>query len=1196
MQDLSKLLHNFIESDKKLFVFSPSTGRGKSYGMVQEILQLHTDEKITNKLFYITDRIMNVNEQYESMKDNGIDCLVLKGNTDYISDNIDLVKNLSEPFNGPELKEVINAYNRYEKNKERMSRFRGGNEWDLLSLMEERDTELRKEFEKAEREFRCMVRKTLDSIFAKELRKGAEPEEKLRYMESREELGDILSIYTGMNYYKHKVLLLTTQKFIRNFDPIIGPHIAFYKNDDAMQDSICFFDESDADKQVMIDQFSKESEQNEIDLIGIVRVYKTVLEEYIAGKYPDKFWNEKIIATAEKVLGKISELEYYGLIGGMTIMQDGGQFMYADMNKTIMADGNGPEYYINPINTMRNDFIIETENRDGIRLSEFALRCQQAFYDTNMILFRMAAVCEDSEKKDGSITIDLFPAIRQVMEISGLDRQDCSEILQRYIEDSSTAVNATKKMKNNDYYLNPGKYIKGEMKFADSVKMRLCMRQLLETPEKVLYTIIEKGAKIILSSATAEIRSASSNFDIDWEPLQDECYCFTDSEEAEYLDYCNGMDEFDDNFSVIVKGYAGEAEPFVECLNGMLNDGKITRQTFNKLKRPLLKDGNSQFFEVRLMEVALFVHDFCQAGGHTAIVFLPQDTNRNYNDNGRSEMERIVKYTGCFGTKAEHDEDCIIASMLSADIEDIRNRINVHDDKKPFIIITTYASAGKGLNLQYETDQLSDVVAINSTCKEKLEDILNGNGMNSKLCVDFDGIFVANPTNLFSGGVLKESYYIESMSVGDGAEIGKNMRKNKLQCLMRTYKISDDDNDSKKHRNGKWSDKSYEWCSNNHYGAAMAKIIQAVGRISRTGLKRKTVHIGVSGGITKHLDRNEVDKSQLLYNLFGNNVQFMPKELRELIKFIFGGSIGELQSQDIYYGNEMVITVTKKALELNSGGNPSMYKKIREALMETSCIISEKEYKGIGKKYGDMGSAIQSFYIKIAPFMVSGKKFVGYSYDSNIYDRENHVDRVYPKHKRKTNITDDPFCLADFFQSRKSVLLGDMDVTFDKSGKSYVLGPKGIEMYKGIIGERIGQSILSDEVGITLEELDDDVYEVVDNVYFENGRMVCFDFKYYSRREADSELDRKEPNIKRFKEKLDRLERHYGMPGILFVINTRPLHESINQMGEVYSAGDDGNRLYTVPYLVSPNGCCIKHTVEQLKTIINNWKGKETVQ
>lgn len=1191
MDDLSELIDNFLKSNKKLFIFNPSTGRGKSYAVVKEIEKLVKSGGIKNRFFYITDRRANIDEQEKKLREAGVDCLVLKSYTDCVSDYFASGKQNKLPSefkDRPEWKKLSWSHKQYQSSQKGKS----GSREDVPD-----DDPVYRDFSDAERSFRHMVSRKLEKVFRENGKDSADALTKLAFVESKQQFAWILDMYPFAAYCRYNVILLTAQKFIGSFDPIVDRTVVLYNDSAAMKDSICFFDESDACKQAMIRSFGRDADNNEVELVGIVRRYKTLLEEYIGGKYPDEFWDKNFGDRAERILDRISELEKWGLTGGMTIRQDGGLFMYADRNKVLFGD-RVHKWYINKAAGKNNEFFVSEEKPDveGNTLEWFANQCRYVFIKTNRLLHGIACMCRGG---------DLSRGISAVMEISGLNQCECRMPLQQFIAGSINRSNEGPGRNHADYYLNPGAYVCGRMQSHDSVKMGIYVKKLFHTPEEILYGLLECGAKLILSSATAMIRSASSNFDIDWDPLLEQRYDMPDCDRNAYLDYCRKRDCYDGDFTVIGPMLMECNVPAIGRFDRMKQNGILNQVSYNILESDSKSGDSSSYRHERMMEVALFIYKFCTGGGHAALVFLPQNTERSGMDGKDTDMALLKTYLGFMHIDVQ--KDCVIESMMASGIDSVKKKLEKHNKKKdirPFIIVTTYASAGKGLNLQCETELLDDAVAVNDDGRKKL---LQG----GCLAVDFDGIFLGEPTYLFNSRyIMEESYYIESMAAGGYSEINRMERKNMLCRLI--------DPENNKQIDGKGREKKTIWSNsgdkrfpNNYIGAMMARMIQAVGRISRTGIKRKTVYVGVATCVVTKIRSNGVfDIDQLFYNLFGSDFQFMPKEARIFVSDLFENAGGRIPSFDIHARNDYAIALVQEALKKNADGDPSGYKMLRRGLESMPCIMGNGSdgYEKYRQQFSGQKWDATWFYIECKNFMsndyVSQRRdhnngFLGYSYtpeNCGCDSRENHVEEVYPRGTGRMNITDDPFYL-DYFGKRKQELFGE-DSMITKTGvlsscspasPAWVLGPKGIEMYKGIIGERIGEYIFEQELGIVLSELDDPVYETADDIFIMDGRLFCIDFKYYGQARAESYYDQKQPNIDRFEKKLKRCEQYYDMPGILFAINTRPSsYARSRQDAEVYPMVE--NRIYTVPYIVYPDGYFADHVICGLKDIIEKWR------
>ena len=145
-------------------------------------------------------------------------------------------------------------------------------------------------------------------------------------------------------------------------------------------------------------------------------------------------------------------------------------------------------------------------------------------------------------------------------------------------------------------------------------------------------------------------------------------------------------------------------------------------------------------------------------------------------------------------------------------------------------MLSSYQTIGAGQNLQYRKPEDVDVVQVNDNVRELLEK-------------DFDCIYLEKPTNIvvnvFGNNIISEETLVRFIF-----EMEFLMENNEVSRAAGIHDIKEIFKKSDSSVKANLLSNRYETCSIQN--ASLRVLIQAVGRICRTGLKNKNIYIYIS--------------------------------------------------------------------------------------------------------------------------------------------------------------------------------------------------------------------------------------------------------------------------------------------------------------------------------------------------------------
>lgn len=576
-----------------------------------------------------------------------------------------------------------------------------------------------------------------------------------------------------------------------------------------------------------------------------------------------------------------------------------------------------------------------------------------------------------------------------------------------------------------------------------------------DTPEKILLRMAQK-ARVIGISATATIDTVLGNYSQEYlkRMLQDDYYVMP-REDRERLE--NAFADSTKHYSKVkIQAHPISCDEEIKKeLEKIYENERLIDYYAEKLEMDI---GSSDFAIRRFLKIVKAMKAFIVNDEAKSFLCLSnklaQEKKRNFDLILFREMAKDIIEEAGLG----YDEDKLVVSINSEDYDAQYNEIIEHlSNGKKLFVLSSYQTIGAGQNLQYRKPENVDVVEVNDNVRELLEK-------------DFDCIYLEKPTNIvvnvFGNNLISEETLVRFIF-----EMEFLMENNEVSRVAGIHDIKEIFKKIDSSAKANLLSNRYETCSVQN--AALRVLIQAVGRICRTGLKNKNIYIYLDEAILKEIDTTAVE------------TRMVNPEFAEIINE--GKEYGVDSSADslIRIENQANGASLKSMLIINKlrynwdEKNINLWKRLREQVLKHPTIDKHEIEKNLNYK---------SIYLQ-APEKTSGYSYSQEGdYQKNIMVKfdDSMPQKVSEEAARLKEILEIPGIKAYFEEKGYAT---------EFTPSEYLLTPPMFNnIYKAALGEVAGKHILEENLGCELQEVSEDVFEFFD---FKIGDDVYVDFKHW---------------------------------------------------------------------------------------------------
>lgn len=937
-----------------------------------------------------------------------------------------------------------------------------------------------------------------DSSFRKDIRKHlmqsgfAELNFEERKLIVKSKYKWLTTLYPAMFIEDYKVICMSVKRFFTSIDPIYMKKYRFSESE-IIDHSVLFIDEVDATKNEINNIILESSLRSTIDLIPMIH---RIADQFI-------YWDQNmpralrnLVPSKDEGFNKArhealdirkkyhDELPYYcSQIKNRNFLMSDATF---HANFEDHSKNNAYSYY----DTNKNQMTIEIENsRNNVSetsneiYSLFSvIRDMNHFLLTTKYFFNKLAGKYKNYKNEESKEEDQIndeEALHSIYKVFRLTDADISYFNNEIHIRPQIIINKDQKRfkKTNGYYNRGIRSFEFTNQKKDSLNTSFNYIYLSQSAERILV-LLAKKAIVIGLSATCNIDSVLSNYSLRYlkENLEDSFHLIGDEDHK----------RIKDTYSMLNKKYESKdiqvhIEEVMDSLNldmkGMIctvfEDFKVQRI----VERIFSCNGINDLYSIKRYLIMAQVYQYFIL--HEDIRSFLCLNNALPKENGEFDLCILKKLLDVVNEENSFDKNNVHVEVLKsgisfdADKKDILERLS--NGEKVFVI-SAYATIGAGQNMAYKLPEHSDTINLTDFSNEE-------DGRNYKK--DFDGIYLGDITNVVTNLLDMDSEFDES---------------DLLHCLIELENLYEN-NEITHHILNKGIQYAYEKLKNPKIKIFLngiqgcrsvrlfktKQIIQAIGRLSRSFNKSKTIHILVTKDIVHSFDTTVLEN------------EILSPETMQLAKY----AKERQQSIPVYD------YVENKACKISSEGKFYIYELLSEDWNEEKIRL----YKELGEtclKYptsSDLDNEIvKEYYIHShGPFnkyyFVDVKDF---EY-TDIFFNETKDDaklRIQNSKKNKEwlmdylhEVSEDNCRLANMLN------YPGLKDEFEKHGyatcfekNDYMLSPVLYQnIYKGRLGEFVGKYIVKKELGIDLKELDTDEFERFD---FKYGN-VYIDFKHW---------------------------------------------------------------------------------------------------
>lgn len=1131
------------------------TGSGKTYNTIQLISkflkgEVFQDQPKNFRIFYLTPLNKNVKDAYNDLRDSlrkegredlfNSNCLWLQANYQAVKDNFSNVEqlipiDLKRKDSFQNLKKYINGI----KNSTLVS---DDYTSDSLAMLE---NEIREKFEPA---FRSDLKTLLNNICPNTDAK-------------RKKIHDddwkwIQKLYPASLIEERKVIFMSVDKFFMLNDPIISRPYSFI-NSKLIEGSLVFIDEFDASKEYILRSQIQQSTQNKLDLVKYISTLSSSFasHNFSAELFPKpKDNNEKKSSRyAFNELKKVVEdcrkkckLDYHFKLENSD--KEKRCFIFQDKDlHMIYSTKDTPSFSLyNDENKGLNVIKIGKEKEGSKEFFKLIYTLTGALSFSKRAFSMMSRNYlnyynySKHQKDDDMMTPE--ESVSTTLNEFDLD-SNISNVIQKLVtsEFRFALKNKPNKIIGGTFYTNGFRYFDFIDDLSHDTTTVISMCFLNNTPENYILSLASV-AMVVGISATATIDTVTGNYNLKYLKMKlGNNFIPLSKEDSNRI-----SEEFKKKYKE-GREYKVNVVPLDSSHNENEDYAKdifTNPDNIEDLSAQLDFFNSKAFDKQRYIRVLLAIKKFINDPNGKAMLVL---TNYNMETFGthpfnRDHMDTLVKEI-----KAENNiKKDVSIHVLHGNIYEFEKQQYQNDIKagKKVVLFTSYPASGTGQNLQYSLmegeDKKGDQKDIDSIYLERPTNaIVNINLSNAD-----------EETTLSEEDLIKYIYQIESLRYQ--GEIDKDTA---LARIKKAFKIKmKGELQSTKFR----SNIEYETPSvNNH----LVKILeQAVGRICRTRDKNKNdVNIYLDSSIFEKISFDSV-KNKLMNKEFRAIVDMSTKVMpNDHLDESFNRAINK--SEDLAKSLENLI-------EKNANSWPSEdqkdWKDIREWLLKhPTCskqdLLEHNEFENLYFELPD------------------DKEKQAILYFSSKNDLKNNTRiSLTKKTYAEKEISEEECGLV------KLIKIPAVQKYFREKGYAERFSPNEmmmlpstyINLYKGALGEAVGEAIFKKEYGIELKEIEDpNKFEKFD---FEvpNSDGIYIDFKLWS---TDSE-----ENGEKLLEKAQRkLESINGKKA--FIVNIICSNDNL-------SIKDNG-KICRVPNIVKHFGNCLyvdlKKKEEVLKKIIN---------
>lgn len=1145
---MKQAIVNFCKTmDTGLFLLDMPTGFGKTYSVLDFMVDNYDAPEFKDKkIFFVTTLKKNLPNkdlrEHFAERGKAADydkyCLRIEANADMVVDKLDELYRARKIPTAitmkQEFKDLHNSVKLINKYKDNKREYKGTDKEIIKVLYKSADDAIRKQQEGAFRR-----------VIENELKQFKTPKEKLKNIANNPDYHWIGELYPAVYTKEKRILFMSMDKFFLGNTTIIEPTYSFYNND-ITKNAIIFIDEFDATRDRLLNQIITRGLENHIDYLGLFhRVYASLktrdfpTELTTASKlqqaYLDEHKNAKnpveIIEGFDGVFDETYDrfaMQYSFKTEESSQGDRSRNFIFNDLQFHSVFEGENSFIDIDTDLKARQNWLRFTKRRptekDGGVLSLLASvkGCLTYFQNGARNLSFNYKHHKDEDKRPGDDDYTVENAIESVLTEFHLSREQI-----RYLKPIVIGgqVRSKKDKRGNNgkmslKYFDRSVYDRGfrYYDFIDdpnhSMRSEIQLFDFQDSPERILLHLSER-ARIIGISATATLDTVIGNYDLEYlqRMLQDKYYVMPETDKSRLQESFKTFVAGYDKVNIHVEPVRYNEDDKVELAEIFDGNEALIKKYAEKLSATFerVEYAKNNFIRVVKVLKTFILNDDVKS-------FLCLNNKLPHENKGLFDIklledfaDAIIKLHSIKGINGKK----LLYSLNGEDYDDKRADFMQRLSKgEKLFVISSYGTVGAGQNLQYKAPANASVVAVNDYDR----------GDKAK---DFDCLYLEKPTNLLVNVDSKKALEAEELirfvyQMEFLMERGEVSRKDGIAVIKDAF-ISFSGGHTFSGKKGE----PYDTESVNNF--ALRTLIQAVGRICRTGHKNPDIYIYVDDTIFNKYDFSTVE-SRLLNPEFAEVVKvgkaYPNRKLNDNQNIvILENRAGTLALNAMQIINELKRNWTDDSMDY--------WKALREL-----CLMRPT----LSRKNVEHNLQYQFIY------MCAPGKITAYSYEQEgDYNKNVNIkfDGSLPQ-----KVSEEEVHLKELMQipGVKALFEKHCYATSFVPNEFILTPPMFNNIYKGALGEVIGKFILEQYAGVTLQEMPPEYFELFDYT-IDNG--VYIDFKLWKETMTVSAEEEKK-NI------LAKLDKCGGKRAV--IINIMLDHN-------MQITSSDNGRIIEIPYL-----------------------------
>lgn len=1010
------------------------------------------------------------------------------------------------------------------------------------------------------REVEPKFRRYLAALLKKEYKTVSE---RLKAIETDNKWKWVQKLYPAVFTSKRSVIFMSMDKFLGYNDTIVEPSYRFITNK-IIDKAIIFIDEFDATKETILKSIVQDDFRNRIDYIKLMNtVYSALTTRSIPSEMlqmPRSFYVNKksnyleskevmarLRSRAEAIYQKYSL--NYNYKTSDSAADETNNFLFHDYkHHSILRDEKNNFVSVRKDDTdrlCRIDFISEKPKTDSANIFNMLSEIRgfiSYFQGAVRIIANNYKNYKNENKKQNDDEYTIEQSVDSIISHFQISEKNTVQLIK-----SGIFMRGNGSSKSNLHALDLSFYERGfrYYDFVDSgnhdFQSEILMSSYNDTPEKYLVRICRKS-KVVGISATASLNTVIGNYDINYlrRTLKDGFHTISPEVSEEIKsEYDRKIAQYDkiNIHTDFISGKSKDGAYSLDCWSEIFNGDKAIA---NKIVARVANadDGSSNYRKEEYVKIArAFVQFAIQEDIKSFLCMLNKHPKENDKYLDKCILNDIFKYIiYCFGLGDRLDSAKCVEYIDGEEFEEKKSNLceRLKNGEKIFAI-SVYQTIGAGQNIQYSIPNSINTVSV----------FEQGNRFEK----DFDAIFLDKPTNVVvnlsaskkigTDELAKYIFQIEFLRFN--GEISQNTAIFNIKAAFRCFSM---------HTNSYFKN-IYNTPSVNT--AITRTVIQAVGRICRTPNKNPDIYIFADADL-----RDTIDTSTA-------NMMCNPEYLA-LVKKVIQEKTNPLIDEQ----KEMLLN---KANTVSDIARRHIYNMLSYGWDETS-MENWKNLRGYVLAHPTLSETewlnsgiAQYLYIKLPD---EGDRY-WYS-ESGDYDN---VDIHFSgKQIGDKEVSADDARLEKLMEIdgvREYFRSQGYAVEFNKA--PYIMCPVVFNnIYKGALGEVIGEYLLREKANIVLHEITNpDKFEKFD---YRVNDDVYVDFKHWKETFIQSESEA----ITKIENKLEEVG---GIKAIVINILSDPGKYSCNI----------GSKVVRIPYLCKEDTCEIYHTAfEAIRRAIDEAK------